>query len=90
MSKTAPKREKIVQSLEKVITPKAESLQIEQQIVEKKEIQEIKVEQVKTGEIKVLRILQRLPSGYRLLLETGEIVKISKDRYTKGQPTVIL
>lgn len=42
------------------------------------------------NEVGVVRILQKTPSGYRLLLETGAIVKVSKAQYTKGQSTVIL
>lgn len=42
------------------------------------------------NEVGVVRIVQKTPSGFRLLLETGEIVKVSKAQYTKGQSTVIL
>lgn len=42
------------------------------------------------NEVAVVRIVQKTPSGFRLLLETGEIVKVSKAQYIKGQPTIIL
>lgn len=42
------------------------------------------------NEVGVVRIVQKTPSGFRLLLETGEIVKVSKAQYAKGQSTVIL
>lgn len=42
------------------------------------------------NEVGVVNIVQKTPSGFRLLLETGEIVKVSKAQYTKGQSTVIL
>lgn len=42
------------------------------------------------NEVGVVRVVQRTPSGFRLLLETGEIVKVTKKQFTKGQTTIIL
>lgn len=54
--------------------------------VEVKKVKEVK----KSNEVKVVRIVQHLPSGYRLLLEGGEIIKVKKSQYTQGQKTVKL
>lgn len=43
-----------------------------------------------SNEVAVVSIVQKTPSGFRVLLETGEIVKVSKAQYTKGQPTIIV
>lgn len=50
------------------------------------------VEEVKetTNEVKVVRIVQRIPSGFRLLLETGKIVKVTKAQFKLGQKTIKL
>lgn len=54
--------------------------------VEVKKVKEVK----KSNEAKVVRIVQHLPSGYRLLLEGGEIVKVTKAQFKQGQKTVKL
>ena len=84
------------------ITPEAEEAFAEAVEEEIQEIVEqaapIVVEPVKQqvvapragNEVGVVNIVQKTPSGFRLLLETGEIVKVSKAQYTKGQSTVIL
>jgi len=80
MAKTVVKKE--VEAVQVGIETPVEKVQVE---VKK----EIPVE-VKQKEIKVVNIIQKLPSGYRLLLETGEVVKVTKAQYTKGQTTIIL
>lgn len=70
--------------------------QVEEQIQE--EVQEIVQEKVKeveevkkaVNEFNVVKIVQKQPKGYRLLLEDGRIVKVTKDKYTRGQKTVVL
>lgn len=70
--------------------------QVEEQIQE--EVQEIVQEKVKevkevkktVNEFNVVKIVQKQPKGYRLLLEDGRIVKVTKDKYTRGQKTVTL
>lgn len=47
-------------------------------------------EEVKSNEVKVERIVQHLPSGYRLLLEDGQIVKVGKKDFKQGQKTITL
>lgn len=54
--------------------------------VEVKKVKEVK----KSNEVKVVRIVQHLPSGYRLLLEGGEIVKVRKSQFKQGQKTIEL
>lgn len=84
------------------ITPEAEEAfaqAVEEEIQEiVEEVAPIAVEPVKEqvvapragNEVGVRNIVQKTPSGFRLLLETGEIVKVSKAQYTKGQKTIIL
>jgi hypothetical protein len=43
-----------------------------------------------SNEVGVVRIVQKTPSGFKLLLETGEIVRVKKSQYTKGQSTIVL
>ena len=42
------------------------------------------------NEVGVVRIVQKTPSGFKLLLETGEIVRVKKAQYKKGDKTIIL
>ena len=66
--------------------------QVEEQVQEQVEEQVEEVKEVKkvTNEFNVVKILQKQPKGYRLLLEDGRIVKVSKDKFVRGQKTVIL
>ena len=61
--------------------------QVEEQVEEVKEVKKVKKV---TNEFNVVKILQKQPKGYRLLLEDGRIVKVSKDKFVRGQKTVIL
>lgn len=71
----APKYvEKAAEKVEKVVEKKAEPV----------------VEVVGPEPVRVLEILQRRPSTYKLLLETGEIVVVPKSTYRKGQDTVVI
>lgn len=70
--------------VEEVPTPQME------EVVEVVEVKPTPVAPKASNEVAVVRIVQKTPSGFRLLLETGEIVKVSKAQYAKGQTTVIL
>lgn len=97
----APEVEEVVEEVFE-ITPEAEQAfaeaveEVLEEIVE--EVAPTVVEPVKEqvvapragNEVGVKNIVQKTPSGFRLLLETGEIVKVPKDKYTKGQKTIIL
>lgn len=75
------------------ITPEAEQEfkeQVEEVIEQVVEAQPAPVAPKATNEVGVAKILQKTPSGFRLLLETGEIVRVKKSQYTKGQSTIIL
>jgi hypothetical protein len=75
------------------ITPEAEQVveeQVEEVIQQVVETKPAPAAPKASNEVGVVRILQKTPSGFRLLLETGEIVKVSKAQYTKGQSTIIL
>ncbi len=97
----APQVEEVVEEVFE-ITPEAEEAfaqAVEEEIQEiVEEVAPIVVEPVKEqvvapragNEVGVRNIVQKTPSGFRLLLETGEIVKVSKAQYTKGQKTIIL
>ena len=62
--------------------------QVEEQIQE--EVKEVKEVKKTVNEFNVVKIVQKQPKGYRLLLEDGRIVKVTKDKYTRGQKTVVL
>jgi len=63
-------------------------------IVEAEEVIEVVDDEPATpragNEVGVVRIVQKTPSGFKLLLETGEIVRVKKSQYTKGDKTIIL
>jgi D-ribose pyranose/furanose isomerase RbsD len=74
-------------------TPEAEQVveeQVEEVIQQVVETNPAPVAPKAANEVGVVRIVQKTPSGFRLLLETGETVRVSKAQYTKGQSTVIL
>jgi hypothetical protein len=75
------------------ITPEAEQQfkeQVEEVIQQVVEAKPVPAAPRATNEVGVVRVLQRTPSGFRLLLETGEIVRVKKSQYIKGQSTIIL
>jgi len=83
----------IVAAVEQVFEEPQEKL--DAQILE--EVQEEVVEQVTvqakeklTNEVKVERVIQKQPRGYKLLLEDGRTVKVSKDKFNKIKKTVTL
>ena len=89
--------EKEVQIIEEVVEPASveeETVQPKESPVEvqnsDKNTQEEGGEVVDTSQVRVIKIVQKTPSGYRLLLETGEIVKVSKKDYRKGQEFISL
>jgi hypothetical protein len=63
-------------------------------IVEAEEVIEVVDDEPATpragNEVGVVRIVQKTPSGFKLLLETGEIVRVKKAQYKKGDKTIIL
>lgn len=65
-----------------------------EEVVEEVTIVEEEVEEVTTpragNEVGVVRIVQKTPSGFKLLLETGEFVRVKKAQYKKGDKTIIL
>jgi D-ribose pyranose/furanose isomerase RbsD len=74
-------------------TPEAEQVveeQVEEVIQQVVETKPAPVAPKAANEVGVVRIVQKTPSGFRLLLETGETVRVSKAQYTKGQSTIIL
>lgn len=87
--------------VEELPAPQVEEVTVEEVVEPVAEVQEV-VEQLTpvqvpetvtpkaANEVGVVRVLQKTPSGFRVLLETGEIVKVSKAQYTKGQSTIIL
>lgn len=83
---------------EKVNTPSVEEVVVKsatEVIAPAKQVQQDLqpvIQAVKEGKkiYKVKTIVQKLPRGYRLLLEDGQIVKVGKDQYKKGQETVEL
>lgn len=99
---TLPVAEPIVVETTPVVETE-EAVEVGETIVEElpvPEVEEVVEEVVETkpapaapragNEVGVVRIVQKTPSGYRLLLETGEVVKVPKTQYTKGQTTIIL
>lgn len=89
--------EKEVQIIEEVVEPTSveeETVQPKESPVEvqnsDKNTQEEGGEVVNTSQVRVIKIVQKTPSGYRLLIETGEIVKVSKKDYRKGQEFISL
>ena len=78
---------------EEIIAPAIEAVE-EAPVVEKKskttKKKEVKKVVEVSNEVKVVRIVQRIPSGFRLLLENGKIVKVTKAQYKVGQSTVKL
>lgn len=77
--------------VEELPAPEVEEVVEEVTIVEE-EVEE--VEEVTTpragNEVGVVRIVQKTPSGFKLLLETGEFVRVKKAQYKKGDKTIIL
>ena len=75
-----------------------QAVELVDQVVEKPvEVQEVSTlpeksnqEEENNSQVRVVRVIQKTPSAYRLLVETGEIVKISKKDYKKGQEFVSL
>ena len=69
-----------------------EEVKVEEVVEEVKEEKPAPVEKKKdnSSEVKVIKIVQKTPSGYRLLLETGETVRVSKKDYTKGQEFITI
>ena len=63
-------------------------------IVEAEEVIEVVEDKPATpragNEVGVVRIVQKTPSGFKLLLETGELVRVKKAQYKKGDKTIIL
>jgi len=57
-------------------------------------VEEVVEEEVVTpragNEVGVVRIVQKTPSGFKLLLETGELIRVKKAQYKKGDKTIIL
>lgn len=78
--------------VEELPAPEVEEVVEEVTIVEE-EVEE-EVEEVATpragNEVGVVRIVQKTPSGFKLLLETGEFVRVKKAQYKKGDKTIIL
>ena len=78
---------------EEIIAPELEAV-VEAPIVEEKPKAAKKKTSKKvvetTNELKVVRIVQRVPSGFRLLLENGQIVKVTKKQFKLGQKTIVL
>ena len=73
----APEVEKVVEEVVEEIV---------EEVVEKEQVVAPRV----GNEIGVVNIVQKTPSGFKLLLETGEIVRVTKSQYTKGDKTIIL
>ena len=98
-TKAIVKEEPILQEV-KVETPITkeevkEEVKIEEVVEKAKEVKEEKPAPVEkkqdiSSQVKVIKIVQKTPSGYRLLLETGEIVRVSKKDYTKGQEFITI
>lgn len=89
MAKKAAKQEEL--PVEEVVVEAVPV--IEPAVIETEEAVKVEEEVVSPragNEVGVVRIVQKTPSGFRVLLETGEIVKVSKAQYTKGQSTIIL
>lgn len=90
MTKVIGKKEvETIQKAKEVTKEITQSAKVEIVDVEKVTIPQTSVKP-KQLEVQVTRILQKLPSGYKLLLETGEIVRVNKAQYSKGQPSIIL
>ena len=83
----------ILEPQEEIITPELEAVEeaptveVKPKATKKKTSKKV-VET--TNELKVVRIVQRVPSGFRLLLENGQIVKVTKKQFKLGQKTVVL
>ena len=89
--------EKVNQATEKV----KEVDQIEERVVQVEE-KPVEVQETDTlpeknekkesnnSQVRVIKVIQKTPSAYRLLLETGEIVRVSKKDYKKGQEFISL
>jgi hypothetical protein len=78
---------------EEIIAPEIEAVEEAPQVQEKPKAtkkKEAKKVVETTNELKVVRIVQRVPSGFRLLLENGQIVKVTKNQFKLGQKTVVL
>lgn len=98
-TKAIVKEEPILQEV-KVETPITkeevkEEVKIEEVVEKAKEVKEEKPAPVEkkrdnSSQVKVIKIVQKTPSGYRLLLETGEIVRVSKKDYIKGQEFITI
>ena len=83
-------KQEVTITVEEAVIPEVEKVE---EVVEVKPVrEEKKKEEVKEASTKVavVKIVQKTPSGYRLLLETGEIVRVSKKEYTKGQEFIEL
>jgi len=80
--------------VEEVVEEEVEEVVEEVTSIEVEEVVEIVKEQVVTpragNEVGVVRIVQKTPSGFKLLLETGELIKVKKAQYKKGDKTIIL
>lgn len=89
--------EKEIQIIEEAVEPisdKEETIQLEESPVEDQNSDKNPQEEGKkvgdTSQVRVIKIIQKTPSAYRLLLETGEIVRVSKKDYKKGQEFISL
>ena len=72
------------------ITPKqTSSIVIEEAPIAPAAVEPVKKE-VKAKTTKVVKIVQRTPSGFRLLLENGEIRRVHKSAYKPGQEFIDL
>lgn len=75
----APEVEEVVEEIVEEVAP------VEEEVVE----EEVVTPRV-GNEVGVVRIVQKTPSGFKLLLETGELIKVKKAQYKKGDKTIIL
>ena len=75
---------------EDVVVDVAVEVPVAEEVVETVKPAEEKKAKKDSSEVKVVKIVQKTPSGYRLLLETGEIVRVTKKDYTKGQEFISL
>lgn len=76
--------------VEELPAPEVEEIVEEVAPVEEEVVEEEVVTPRAGNEVGVVRIVQKTPSGFKLLLETGELIKVKKAQYKKGDKTIIL
>lgn len=82
----------VTEELQEAPAPVIEEVVEEEVVEEVKEVKKPKAKPAKkeNNKVRVRKIVQHLPSHYRLLVADGRVVKVHKSKYKQGQSYITL